>query len=120
MLKAMMIIAMLGGVDMNAKSEYNSMQECKQSKQVILKQDAEAKVFCVPLGQPTGMANVEALMDRFLDFIRELNELENGDLTLTETENWRQDCRSTSWLREVPFEKCMDKKINPLKQNWSH
>lgn len=116
MLKAMMIIAMLGGVDMNEKSEYNSMQECKQSKQVILKQDAKAKVFCVPLGQPTGMANVEALMDRFLDFIRELNELENSDLTLTETEN----C-STSWLRGRDhgdfLGKCGDPYLNPLSQN---
>ena len=76
MLKAMMIIAMLGGVDMHERSEYNSMQECKKSKQVILKQDADAKVFCVPMGKPTGMANVEALFDRFLLFIRELNDME--------------------------------------------
>ena len=76
MLKAMMIIAMLGGVDMHERSEYSSMQECKKSKQVILKQDADAKVFCVPMGKPTGMANVEALFDRFLLFIRELNDME--------------------------------------------
>jgi hypothetical protein len=112
MLKAMMIIAMLGGVDMHERSEYNSMKACEQSKTIILKQDVEARVFCVPLGQPTGMANVEALFDRLLDFIQKVNELENGDPVFTDTK-----C-SAFWLRESPvFEKCRDKEIAPLTQN---
>ena len=76
MIKAMMIIAMLGGVEVNERSEFNTMVECSKSKQVILRQDEAAQVFCIPLGKPSGMANAEALMDRFLLFIQQMNDME--------------------------------------------
>jgi hypothetical protein len=76
MLKAMMIIAMLGGVEVNERSEFNTMGECSKSRQIILKQDDAAQVFCIPLGKPSGMANAEALMDRFLIFIQQMHDME--------------------------------------------
>jgi len=83
----MMIIAMVGGVSVDSTSEYESMHECKVVKQIIMKQDEDAKVYCVPVAR----SKVDQLFDKFMKLVREMQQL--GEEEKVPNENWLSKCR---------------------------
>ena len=95
MIKAMMIIAMVGGVNVDTKSEYETMQECKVVKQIIINQDEDAKVYCVPVAR----TKVDEVLDRFMKMVKEMQKIgeeeeqESPQPQWFQTDEWVTLCR---------------------------
>jgi len=72
---AMLIIAMLGGSTVDIRSEFDSIKECMQLRELVLRQDEASIAYCVPLGKSGGVETFQIMMDRFMLFIQELSDM---------------------------------------------
>ena len=100
MLKALLIIVGMSGMNGEYTTEMPSMEECLEMRTVITQQDPDIKTICLPVADET--ARIKEFFWLFMDMVEHIkqNELDWTDLNDTTQSREDEPTDSAGTLRE--------------------